>query len=467
MYIRRNSLIILFLFCSAFVCSQNEVTLAEIKPYENKIDFSFLKSEVINKRVVLLGENTHWDGASLKAKNEIIKFLHDSLGYNILLYESDFFGVYRAYNDILEKKESPLLFWSFLIHGFPNEEFDYEFILGNYLEKCFQNDNPLVLSGIDVLGGYSYGCAFFTEIPEFCKNLDSNYLTSKWREYFEKLGLKGLRESFLNEKKYTEWIKQINYNDLENCSILFNEYLTELEDKENNYLIKRKLQFYQQAVKSYIGGFNQLINSPDKKLYKSRTILSYYAIRDSLMAENVKWYLDKYYPNEKIIISASAYHISRNLSTIKPLPKDLGNQKSMGDYLFEIYGDSLYSIAFISYSGTYGVLYSPNSISNIIFNVPKKNKYSLEYILHKKGYKNCFFDLDNIDLPHEYYMFPTLVEPHKANWSCIYDGVFFIDKMYPVEMVYLNKRFDLKPPYDIPSEYFKDGKRAIIKFGDF
>ena len=75
----------------------------------------------------MLGEEDHWNGSEKNAINQTIQYLHDSLGFNRLLLESDFFGTYRAYNDYLEGKEKIKYIWHgiFKAHYRNNESIIY------------------------------------------------------------------------------------------------------------------------------------------------------------------------------------------------------------------------------------------------------------------------------------------------------------------------------------------------------
>jgi erythromycin esterase-like protein len=62
----------------------------EILPADSDYkEFGFLDSLLINKRIVMLGENTHGSSEYYLLKNRIIHYLHEKLGFNILTGESD------------------------------------------------------------------------------------------------------------------------------------------------------------------------------------------------------------------------------------------------------------------------------------------------------------------------------------------------------------------------------------------
>ena len=91
-------LLILFFFnVNAQIVNPKIIELPE-KVSEN--DFSFLKEELKNVQVVMLGEKTHFDGNVFEVKTEIIKYLHQELGFNTIAFESGIYDVWKAQNSI-------------------------------------------------------------------------------------------------------------------------------------------------------------------------------------------------------------------------------------------------------------------------------------------------------------------------------------------------------------------------------
>jgi erythromycin esterase-like protein len=51
-------------------------------------DLMPLVSSIGKARVVLLGEQSHWDGATFQVKVRLIRFLHTMMGFDVLAWES-------------------------------------------------------------------------------------------------------------------------------------------------------------------------------------------------------------------------------------------------------------------------------------------------------------------------------------------------------------------------------------------
>jgi erythromycin esterase-like protein len=55
-----------------------------------------LRQALAGVRVVMLGEQTHQDGATFAAKIHLVRYLHDSLGYTTLAFEGDMYALDKA-----------------------------------------------------------------------------------------------------------------------------------------------------------------------------------------------------------------------------------------------------------------------------------------------------------------------------------------------------------------------------------
>ena len=65
-------------------------------------DLDAVLDAVGDARVVLLGEAWHGDGGAIALRAEIVEALHEQLGFNVLAFESDFFGVQRGWARVRE-----------------------------------------------------------------------------------------------------------------------------------------------------------------------------------------------------------------------------------------------------------------------------------------------------------------------------------------------------------------------------
>ncbi|MEN6312545.1 MAG: hypothetical protein ABFD80_13535, partial [Acidobacteriota bacterium] len=113
----------------------------------NYADLEPLREVIGNRRIVMLGETTHGDGATFAAKVRLIKFLHERMGFDVLAFESGFYDVRKAWSALLAG-EDPVKaidtcvdrIWSASRQTQP---------LWAYIAGEAKTDHPLDLSGFD------------------------------------------------------------------------------------------------------------------------------------------------------------------------------------------------------------------------------------------------------------------------------------------------------------------------------
>ena len=148
----KKSLILIFLIVIAsFVFGQQKMALKKPINIDNTQSYAgkwqFLKTALDTKRIVALGESLHGVKEYNQSKLEIIKFLHEEMGFNVLAIESDlamnYYGnLYRnQVSDTLLLKETFTAVW--------HTETHLELI------KYLQTHPKLKIIGFDVTNSHS------------------------------------------------------------------------------------------------------------------------------------------------------------------------------------------------------------------------------------------------------------------------------------------------------------------------
>ena len=141
------------------------------------------------------------------------------------------------------------------------------------------------------------------------------------------------------------------------------------------------------------------------------------------MADNLVWLLTKKFPDKKIIVSTSSYHMSRGLF----------KNQVVADFLSDSIVSSSYFVPFISYKGSHGFV---TDIKEFPIKKFERDAISVEKMFHTRRIPYGFLNLqslktDDIRAINSLRMYPSLEQINKAKWTTIYDGIFFIDEMEP------------------------------------
>jgi len=410
----KNIAIILLSFVSTILIAQTKSNLSDLSPLENA-------------KIVLLGEQTHFDGAVFDKKVDLIKYLHEKLGFNILIFESGLYDNYKALQLYQSKKEN-INIYNQSIFSMWTETSAFKDLL-DYVEQ-----NP----EIKILGFDNQETSLFKEyfIPDLKNLLNKNSMD-------------------LSDKIYTQIEKTLVYRDLDNY---INNQKDSLElykvfNTIENQLSKIKNENFdtkiiKQTFKSVVSDFDFTLKLAQKEKVDLQNP------RDKQMAENLV-FLQQQFPNEKIIAWGASYHFSNELNKFEftkttenyitelhklskkltshshsTLEEDISNIQElkdaipMGKLLKKHYGEKLYSIGFTSFNGVY---YGADKVEFPILEPPKK---SLESILFSQNTIPKLIDKSNY--PKETFYSSTLgYLPIYANWNTIFDGIYYIPKMYP------------------------------------
>lgn len=387
-------------------------------------DFDFLKKELEGVQVVMLGENSHYDGNVFEMKTKIVQFLYQEMGFNTIAFESGIYDVWNAQKEIengLNTKESlkNALFsvWS------KSKEFQ------SFIEFYDSNKKELKIFGFDyqITGNNNYS-KLSEDLFEYSKKIKFKLKLN--REDFELL-----LESITNSGMFDE--EDISYNQ-------FKSVLSELYDRINKQKDTEEKFYWTQIIKSILELGNDVINNKD--------ILSTFNIsasdnnRDKQMADNLQAYL-KQNPKAKIICWGANAHFVNNMTSIKdPILKDF---VPMGSYIKNELNEKVYSLACVTASDS---IY----LQNKWYSTPIVSG-SFEYYLKKNDASHVFISSGQTEMKkirsNRFFSPITFVE---SNLSKLHDGYLFfknvtqsttiedeipVDQKNPISIVELKQEF--------------------------
>ncbi|CAD0224253.1 erythromycin esterase family protein [Chryseobacterium sp. JV274] len=364
--------------------------------YPDNSDLKILDYVLKDNRIVMLGENIHYDGATMKAKSRLIKYLHENLGYHVVLYEA---GQYDTWMMNEEMKNHSLKIPSASIGGMGLFDFWWNNRetqpLISYYQKTKASNHPIKLGGFDIqFSGeelydrrskllkdfLSKNSIDLKPFPLLNKNLNqiSNFM---YKGFAGKILSGNQKKDFLNEISRLEQIVSKLKKTPENR--IYTRYL---HDMRNNF----------DKIWKYEAGSTQSMQ-----------------FRDSLMAKNLIYQIDSVYQGQKIIVWCSNLHTFASRYSKNYLP--------LGAHIKSKYGKASYMIDFSSYT-KYNKTGTP---------IDKPGKLAIENTFHATKTPYFFINLrstpESSVLKKEFISTINQGTDQKKIWSQFFDGIFYID----------------------------------------
>lgn len=304
----RNFLItLLLLVCAAHTAQADTcddylgypvTPLPEARPERIKALSQSLSTLLQNKDVVMLGEPSHGDGASISLRAELVQVLHQDFGFDVLIFEGDFYSLTFGWRQARQSgrigqfaRDQLYAFWS---------KTPAAASLWGEIEASQRSPRPITVAGMDIrMGG----------------RLSREQLPAKMIALGRSLQLPMPAEA-------VRALRDLLERDL--APTAPPEAQTALLDWSASVL--RKLQ----------------PGSQDAQLLRSIQAGAHFAwrneSRDAGMADNLRWLTDHYFAGRKVIVWAHSNHILRNEQVWQgvqgasegSLPRHVGNFYSEG-----------------------------------------------------------------------------------------------------------------------------------------
>jgi erythromycin esterase len=408
----------------------NALPLRSINPAEE--DFSDLEPlrEVLGEaKIVLLGEQTHYDGLTFLAKTRLVKFLHQEMGFDVLAWESGIYDVHKSWELIENGEDVRVAVKQGIFSAWTAWEETRE--LFRYIEEVSSSDRPLVLAGFDsqTTGSATYDY-LLSDLRAFAKEfgLDTLVLApgTPLATGFEILGENFVRgdpnqfvapdSSFLNAlAEFQEDLSSIpNVSDLSRTG------------------------FWLQALRSLgtqVPMLEAHVQSRDTNVaeeVRNAAFERVFNIRDVQMAENLLWLSRTGFSDRKIIGWLATAHAIRNGHEVDPGFEDpYPNLVRMGHRVWEALGDEVYVLGFTAYDLS---AYDAHPVSD------QSEELELEELLEATGLEYALVDFRHASEAGDWLFEPMISRPMansgmRAVWPRVLDGMLFTREWKPATRI--------------------------------
>lgn len=392
--------------------NDNTLPLATIQPDSPDDDgLRAIGNAIGESRIVMLGEQDHGDAPTFLAKTRLIRYLHEKKGFNVLAFESDFFGLTEGWDRL--PKDAPAI--DSFIRGniFPiwtycNTCHD---LFYSYIPATFRSGNPLNLSGFDCQVILRYSARYLT-----------GWLDSVMR---------GLGLPIVNSTAYTtevlpmiDSVKRWYSRPADAQKMATAAAWADTIANQASGLLKKD-DFRWLVINSLVSELREYRNLKDPHIVAES--------RDGQMARNLAWLTDVRYAGQKIIVWAASAHIGKPAGNFPDV--DYYNTTTMMGSAFtrdSIHRRETYVLGFTSFEGRAGRL----QFKKYELYKPRPGAFerwfdpSLAYaFIDFKGYNTM-----NSGANEPFIMYGFGHVPVKGVWNKVFDGIIYIKDMYPCEL---------------------------------
>ena len=369
------------------------IVLDSTSTYKN-LNWNFVIQIINNKKLLLLGEFNHGSKEVFTLRNDLIRSLHNNHGYNVILFES---GIGELAAIDLNKKH---LNTNQLVSGF----------FGGWRTKEFQElmafvkNKNISVAGFDVQRTGN----------NFYQLLRGNNLSRE-----DSLGIIDLEARFSKAKR-TVAKRKSHYDSInKSTQKLISDYKQIKNKFKEEYKTTNSFKLIQRTLYNRIQFLSYMLKWQKTKDYRTR-----WEARDRVMADNVIWLIDNFFPKDKVIVIAHNFHIAKYNK----------EEEVMGEFLKATYGDNMYGLGVFASKGSY----SNNSGRKEELSIPDNTRLDIKHIINALSGNVNFLDIPKTEGEFDKWLFSKIIVNdtfinlsgnNEMNLSKHFDGLLLIDEI--------------------------------------
>ncbi len=365
----------------------------------SRASWEYIVPHITDKRIVLIGEFTHGAKEISGLRNDLVRFLHEQLGFNTILFESGTGEL--AVVDVNRKQLNATQMTLGFFGGWRTKE-------NRELMEYVKAAN-ISVAGFDVQRtGNSFKQLLKTNAGKY--NMDTTFCSGLEDRY-------GIIQRELADKKAV--YDSVRAKTVQLIADYQQAYSLLSGNKSGNF--SREFLLTRRTITNRIRFLEYMLRFVKDKNWNSRWVA-----RDSAMADNIRWLADSIYKNEKLVVVGHNYHIAKSNEHLTV----------MGEVLHTYYPTGMYSLGVFAGSGAY----ADNSGKETKMLPPDSIHTDLKHIIAQlKGFTNYLHipekNVNGTEWLHQYITVnDTFIDPGGSNKMILakqFDGLLLLKKASP------------------------------------